>query len=339
MCLRVLVLLLVVGLGAGCSDDGPRDSVPSSQSPSSEVPAELSLPPDAAPSDPRQALALIPDDATEVTLTDFRRIRARLGYRGLTSDSLMTDRIAFWERVRTEIPMLSEGLLRADASELWLDFGLGQDDVVWEARFRTSDGPGWVVAFRKGQPMAEVRSAVRAGAGQLRGSRVWDDERLLVKGIATDDEQVLASRADVLDLLGAEAESTYLRTSCVPLREALGDEATVDDQSALLAAQDIRYLRPLAAFAVSFTDGVVTARLGVGRNDLHQRADLVDVWPETGSVNWADGFRGLTVADPATGRIGTQLRNTVAAVRLTLSGRLPYAVCNEVVPMEEPTGL
>ncbi|WP_235735690.1 hypothetical protein [Nocardioides alcanivorans] len=329
-----LLLTLFVSACGGSTPNRAPDSGPSLV----EVPASLQVQPDEPARDPRQALALIPADATEVTLTDWREMRDRLGHPGLTSDSLMTDRIAFWERARREGMALTEGLLRAEASRLWLDHDISQDDVQWEARFRTPEGAGFVLMFRRDLDMGRVRAAVQDSETKLRGD-VLEAEHLLVDGIAEEGEEVLASAPGVLDLLEADAESTYLRTSCVGTSEALGDDATVDDLDAVLAEHDIRYLRPLEVFSVSFTGPVVTARIGAGRLDLHDRVDLVDSWPATGPVNWSDGFQGMPVGDSSSGRIGLQVRNPVAAVNLVLSGRLPFAVCNEVEPMADPTGL
>ena len=43
--------------------------------------------------------------------------------------------------------------------------------------------------------------------------------------------------------------------------------------------------------------------------------------------------------DPSTGRIGYTVVAPVPAATATLTDLLPFAVCNEVLPMEEPTGL
>jgi hypothetical protein len=45
------------------------------------------------------------------------------------------------------------------------------------------------------------------------------------------------------------------------------------------------------------------------------------------------------VVDPSTGRIGWTVRDPLAAAGLVLTDVLPFAVCPEVTPMEEPTGL
>lgn len=330
-------VLLVVGLAA-CSEETPAPQVVAEPT-SAPVPTDLEVIATEPLPDPRQALALVPADATEVTLTDWAQVRDHMGFPDLTGDGLVTDRIAFWERARREVALLTDGLFREQESRLFLDHDLTQADVVWEVRFRTPDGPGYVLSFRRGFDMARVRRAVADEATGLGGATVLAEQRLLVRGIADEGEPVLASVPGVVDLLAEGAESTYLRTGCVPSNEALGPDATVDDLDAVLATYDIRYLRPLTAFAVHFDGPVATARLGADRPDLHDRADLVDAWPETEPINWGDGFRGLTVADPATGRIGLQVRNPVAAASLVLTGRLPFAVCNEVEPLDEPTGL
>lgn len=336
---RLGVLLALLGLLlVGCNGGDPA-APPTAEAPRFvAVPDELVVEADRPASDPRQALALIPADALEVTLTDWREMRDRLGHPGLTSDSLMTDRTAFWERARQEGLSFTEGLLRKEASRLWLDHDISQDDVQWEARFRTPDGPGFVLMFRRDLPMERVQAAVDDPATGLRGE-ILEGERLLVDGIAEEGDPVLASVPDIADLVEEGAESSYLRTSCVPSSEALGDDATADDLDALLAQQDLRYLRPLDAFAVSFTGPLATGRLAGERTDLHDRVNLVDIWPETGPLVWSDGFTGMPVGDSTSGRIGLQIRNPNAAINLVLSGLVPFAVCNEVEPLAVPTGL
>jgi hypothetical protein len=290
--------------------------------------------------DPRTVLSMVPEVATELTLTDWDAIRARLGFHDLSSNSTMADRRDFWERADREAVLLSEGLLRPENSRLMLDYGFTQDDVDWEARFTGPEGrAGYVLGFRPGQDMTAVRQAVDAEVGPLRGARVLPDQRLLVLGVATAGERVWAMDPSWLALTDGLGETSYLRSECVPMNDALGPDATVEDQDALVARADPTYLGPLEGFSLSFGDQVATARLGVDRMDLHDRADLAEIWPTTGDIGFADGFEGMPVADPATGRIGLRVAKPVAAARLTLTGLLPFAVCNEVEPLPEPTGL
>jgi hypothetical protein len=217
-----------------------------------------------------------------------------------------------------------------------LDHGFTQDDVDWEARFTGPDGAGYALAFRPDLDMAEVRGALKEKA--LKGASVLGKEHLLVKGVAEEGDPVWAMDPllpKLVDVGGAE--STYLRRGCVPVRDALGADATSADQEALIAKADPTYLRPLEAFSVSFGDQVATARLGRDRTDLHERAHLVGLWPDTGTFGLKDGFAGLAVADPSTGRIGLRVVDPVAAATLTLDEMLPFAVCNEVLPFEKPT--
>jgi hypothetical protein len=55
-------------------------------------------------------------------------------------------------------------------------------------------------------------------------------------------------------------------------------------------------------------------------------------------VGFGDVFT-TPVVDPSTGRIGWTLDAPAAATGLVLTDVLPFAVCPEVTPMEEPTGL
>ncbi len=98
-------------------------------------------------------------------------------------------------------------------------------------------------------------------------------------------------------------------------------------------------LDDLPGVAISFGDDVATAWLGPDRGDLVDRADLVGDWPTTGPIGFADGFSGDPAVDPSTGRIGFHVANPVAAANLTLTDILPFGVCNDATPLDEPTGL
>lgn len=332
------VLLLTCGLLAGCgSEEQPR---PATKQPTpTAVPEELTPPEHKPVRDPRQVLALVPADAEVLTITDYDRIRDRLGVPDLTSDDLMTDRIQFWERADQQAVMLTDGLLRDEHSTLWLDYGFTQDDVDWEARFDGPDGPGYVLGFRPDQDMTEVAKAVEADTTPLEDATVLSDQHLVVSGTADEGAPVLAAQPGVVDLLEAEQESTYLHQGCLPVNDVLGPDATFEDQEDLNRAYDVRGLLPLDAFTVNVDGTTLTVRTDRDRSDLHDRKNLIGVWPEVDTLTWKDGFEGTPVADPATGRIGAKVRNPVAAANLVLNGHSPFAVCNEIVPLDEPTGL
>jgi hypothetical protein len=304
-------LILLVASGCDGSSPAPESAQPE---PSQTIPPALELPEDEPARDPRQALSLVPESATVLTLTDYDEMRSSGG----------------------ESVPLTAGLLDSDSPAFVLEHGFSQDDAEWEVRFSGPDGTGYVVAFRPDLDMGLVRDALKENA--LRGARVLGEEHLLVKGTARDGEPVWAMDAALRTLTEVGAESTYLRRGCVPVRDALGPGATYEDQAELVAEADPTYLRPLEAFSVSFDDQVATARLGPDRTDLHERAHLVGLWPETGGPGVHDAFEGLAVADPSTGRIGLRVVDPVTAARLTLAGKLPFAVCNEVVPFEQSTG-
>ena len=167
-----------------------------------------------------------------------------------------------------------------------------------------------------------------------------DPARHLVSvGAAADGEDTWGTIEGIADLTtDTPAESTYYRAGCVPLGTALGPDADIEDQEAVVSKHDPAALSPLTRFAVSFADGVATARLGVDRTDLFERAELADDFPTVGSIGFGDAF-AQPVVDPSTGRIGYDVAAPVPAATVTLTDLLPFAVCNEVTPMEEPTGL
>jgi hypothetical protein len=343
----VIAAVLLTACSAPAVEREPKAALPTA------IPPSLQLP-DRPTGNAWRGLALVPADAEVVTLTDYDVIRARFGVPNLTSDDLMSDRTAFWERAEVDAVLLADGVLRADHSRLWLDHGFSQDDVDWEVHFTGAAGPGYVVAFRAGLDMSRVEAAL--GERSLRGATVLADKHLLVKGVAAEGERVWASEPLVPDLVDDGAESAYLRRGCVPVRTALGDRATYADQERLLAEQDPRYLRPLDAFSVSFAGPIATARLGLKRIDLLDRADLTEAWPASrpaprkgapraagkravgAGMTFRDGFGGDALVDPSTGRVGLTVTHPRAAAAVTLAELLPFAVCNEKLPIAAPTG-
>ena len=327
-----LLLLCLVALSLTACDDVPP---PDADAP--QPPARLAGTPtyDAREEPAAAVLPLVPATATTLTVTDLDLVRRQLGVPDLTSDDLMTERSAFWQRAATEAPLLAHGMLRPDTSELMLDYGFTEDDVDWEAHFTGPDGNGYVLAFRPDLDMAPVARAVGAGVGALAGARVLRGPHLVVSGVAGDGAASWATDPTVVHLVGEPAEATYLHRGCLPLSDALGPDATAEDQDAVLAHQDLTDLDELDAVAVSFGDHLATVRLGRDRTDLFDRLRLGDRWP--GDPSFGDVFaRG--VADPATGRIGYDVPQPPEAASMTLTGTLPFAVCNTVTPIPEPTG-
>ncbi len=93
-------------------------------------------------------------------------------------------------------------------------------------------------------------------------------------------------------------------------------------------------LEPLDGFALGFGDHDATVRVEPDRADLFERLRIGEDWPVAGfPAAYVDG-----AADPASGRIGYSVPRPPVAVGLALVGELPFAVCDEVVPLEEPTG-
>ncbi len=323
----MVVLLLIRG-----DDDGKTPRHVAQPSPTLPVPDEL---PEGSAVE--QALTVVPLGAEVVTVTDWDAIRARFGVPGLTSADLMGDRTAFWTKAEQEAVLLTDGLLLADNSELMLDHGFTQDDVDWEARWSGEAGSGYALRMRPDLDMAAVQDAVDAAVGELAGATVDADQHLVTEG--TVEGLVWASDPTLVDLAAAPEETTYLHRGCLPLDEALGPDASFEDQDALLAQHDITNLAPLDAFAITYGDAIGTAWLGPDRDDLFERGDLVRDWPVTGSVGPLDAYAAEPAVEPTSGRLGFQVEDPQAAATLTLTGQLPFAVCNEVVPFDEPTGL
>lgn len=310
----------------------------------------LSAPPepaDPAPTvGPLSAFELIPDTATVATLTDFERIRVRFGVPDLDSTDLRADRSAFWERAATDAVLLTEGMFREDNSLWELDYGFTQDDVDWEIRFRGEDTAGWAVGFRPDLDLSGVR---RALADAAEDTSPADPARLL-DGAHLDGhvlEYATAFAGSWADewtdgvgwghLTSVGAESAYLRKGCVPVADALGD-APVDSP----AYEHVVFAAPgfdrLDAWSVSYADGLLTALLGLRRDDVIARTDLGEDWPRTGPISFADAFE-RPLDDPGAGRIGYRVKDGLAAASVTLAEELPFAICDQSIPIVEPAGL
>jgi hypothetical protein len=329
----LLAATVALALSPGCGTDIPPPDVQPSPVHS---PTTTEHPPVDSGLEPAEAaLALVPGSATTVTVTHYDEIRKDLGVPDLTSEDLASERFDFWERASNEAPLLAEGMLRADNSELLLDYGFSQDDVDWEAHFSGPDGNGYVLGFRPDLDLGPVARAVEAGAGTLDGGRVIAEDHLVVAGTAEAGVGVWANDPTWNGLVGQPAQATYLRRGCIPLEEALGPDASSEEQEELLARRPVTNLDDLPGFAVAFGDHNATVRMEPNRDDLFDRIDLGRDWPMAG---FRSAFRS-GVGDPATGRIGYDVPRPGQAAALTLLEELPFAVCNEVTPIPEPTGL
>ena len=267
-------------------------------------------------------LALVPQTADTLTVTDWDRIRQQLGQPDLTSESLMTDRSEFWHRTETESAALTQGMLREEDSTYGLDYGFTSDDVDWEAHWTGPDGPGFVLALRPGLDLAGVQLAIRQGAGPLAGARLQEAGRLVVRG--TSDVDVWASEPMWAPLVDEPAAATYLRRGCIPLDDALGPDASDEDRQKLLAKHPVQLtLHDLAGFTIAFGDHLATVHLPEEQGDLFERLHLAEDWP---GADFSNAWR-TPVGDPSTGRIGYRLPEPPRAAGEALVGELPFGVC------------
>jgi hypothetical protein len=293
-----LSLLAAVLLVSGCSDDKPEEHTATAASERPDPAYDGSGEPAAA------VLALVPEEAQTLTVTDFDQVRAELGMDGLSDASTPVELASFWQRAVTERPLLTDGLLRPDDQQLAKRYGFTQIDVAWEAHFFGADDQelGWVLEFRDDTDMGKVGEAVNDGFGPLSGALVDPDERLVSSGATTDPTESWAADPEIVARVGEPADATYVARDCLP--EDL--TADVDD---------------LGTWSAQFQGSLVTAWLGEGRNDLFTRMHLGDSEPA-----FAEAYDG-GVADPRTGRIGYVMTDPVAAAKLALERRLPFATC------------
>lgn len=307
-----MVTVLVAALAVtGCSADDP-EPVPA---PPLGEPTETGPPAyDTALASAPAVLALVPDDATTLSVTDFEQVRLVLGSSLLTSASPAAERARFWRQAETDAPLLSTGMLRPVEARLLRDYGFTQDDVAWEASFSGPAGEGWVLSFRDDLDLDAVRRAVDDGVGPLAGAKVDADNRLVSSGTAPDGESSWAADAELVSLVSqAEANATYVERGCVTL-EVPFEDTSVETE-----------LQPLEAWSLSFGGTLATARLGAARTDVFDRLRLADTLPDL-EPEFAAGFTD-GVADPVGGRIGYVMPDPAAAAELTGERLLPFALC------------
>lgn len=314
---RLGALLACAALLAACSSD-PEPVFQEETAPQAVVTEyDASLEPSAA------VLSLVPAGATSLTVTDFDQLRLVLGYAALDGDSPQRERDAFWRRA-PQSAALSLGLLAPVDARLRADFGIGRDDVAWEATW-AGDGSGWVLAFHDSVPMAAVQRAVRAGVGPLAGAVVDADRHLVTSAEppAADDSW---GAEGMLGLVGREAVSTYVDRSCLDFDSVFGSGMEAQLADAPKAA--LRALDELEAYSVALGAELVTVQLGPGRGDAFDRVRLAEVMPRTDPDFGLVMSRG--VADPSTGRLGYTLVDPAAAAALTKARKLPFAVCRSL---------
>lgn len=295
------------------------------------------------------ALLAAPAEATHLTVTDFDAIRARLGVPDLTSQDVMTDRLEFWRSAEASSVLVTDGLLREENSRYDLTYDFTQDDVDAEVRWTGPEGGGFLLALRPDLDLDLVQAAIDDDAPGL-AEAVLDRATATVRaGGGTGAVWATSSHSAAMRVGDVAAESLVVRQGCVPFADALGVDATVEDQESVLAAHDIESLLDVEAVAIAFTGRTATVRLAyeVGTEpaaieaDLAARLALGRDWPVTESIGFADGFADGSVAgvDIEIGELEYAVTNPTAAAHLALADLVPVGVCTEVELLAEPTGL
>lgn len=345
----VATLLLVI---TGCAVEDSPEPAQSASASSDPAPGATTTGPDgpAAAGVSAYGLALLatPAGATHLTVTDFDAIRDRLGVPDLTSQDLMTDRLEFWRSAEASSVLLTDGLLREENSRYDLTYDFTQDDVDAEVRWTGPGGPGFLLALRPDLDLDLVQAAIDDDAPRLGGAVLDRVTSTVAEGVGTDG--VWASSNSALAEVGdVAAESLAVRNGCVPFVDALGVDATVEDQEQVLAAHDVETLLDVEAVAIAFTGSRATIRLAYPsgteqaaiEGDLAARVELAQDWPTTETIGFADGFGNGSVAgvDGSVGELEYAVTNPVAAANLALADLVPLGVCTDVGLLAEPTGL
>ncbi len=305
------------------------------------------------------ALVHVPRSAEVVTITDWEAIRERLGFADLDGQSPMTDRFAFLERAGKEAVPLTDGALREDNSTYELDYGFTADDVEWEVHWvdegGTGGGPGddggegvsgFALKLRDGVEVDGVRRAIDDQVGVLDGAQLDRAAELVTKGQVAVSGEAWATEPAVAELIAEDVESAYLHAGCIPFDEALGPDATVEDQAAVLAKHDIAALDDVDLVAISYVGDEATGWLPTPRDDLAERAALLQDWSITGGPIKGGSSAGVLSVGKAFGepviegdRITMHVKDPIRAATVTFADVLPFGVCNDVRLLPEPTGL
>lgn len=267
-------------------------------------------------------LALVPEWATSLEVTDFEQLRLTLGFADLDSRSPAADRARFAAAVQKS-SALSSGLLRTDDARLRTDFRFGIDDVDWQATYDGPEGGGWIIAFDDDVSMAAVGRAAKAGVGPLRGAVVDSARHLAGSQAFPDAADSWGADSAIVELAGRQASATYIERGCVPFDDVFGPGVEAELADAPRAALD--ELEPLDGYAVALGTELTTVQLGPERSDVFDRLQIADVMPRTDPDFNLAFSRG--VADPSTGRLGFDLPKPAVAARLVESRELPFAVC------------
>lgn len=249
-------------------------------------------------------LPYVPESTALLTVTDYDRVAEQLGVE-LSRGMSQAERDDFWRRAARGAALLSPGLLRDDEKRLRDDYGIGQEDVSWEAHLVGDDGveTGWVLRFRDGTPMTSVKEAIDAGVGPLAGARIADGT-VVVKGTLPDPADSWASDETIQPLVGTTAaDGVVVRRGCVA------------------APAGTPRVESLDAWSMTFEGALATARLGLERTDLFTRLRLAEQ-----RASFTRVFAG-GVADPQSGRLGFRMKTPAAATDLALREDLPFAVC------------
>ncbi|MCK0110629.1 hypothetical protein MWU75_00520 [Ornithinimicrobium sp. F0845] len=295
------------------------------------------------------ALLATPVEATHLTVTDFDAVRGRLGVPDLTSADLMTDRLEFWRAAEGSSVLLSDGLLRLENSRYDLTYGFTQDDVDAEVHWTGPDGGGFLLALRPGLDLDLVQAAIDDDAPGLADAILDPATATVGQGVGTDAVWATSSHSAAARVGEVPAESLIVRNGCVPFADALGVDATVEDQEEVLDAHDVESLLDVEAVAIAFTGHQATIRLAYPHGtdpaaieaDLAARLSLAQDWPITESIGFLDGFADGTVGgvDVEIGELEFTVTNPTAAALLALADLVPLGVCTDVEPLAEPTGL
>lgn len=342
-------------------EDGESGSLPTSGGTTGEsgdgAPEAPAGEPDPGPA--AAAMVLAPGDTAYLTLTDWARIKERLGASDLTSESIQTDRIEFWRGVGGSTVLLTDGVLRAENSRLGIRYAVTQDDALWEVRW-TDRGQerlqGLALRLREDVDLSGLEQAVADEVTGLEGATVMPGQHLLLRDAA--EGAVLGAAPSVAAGLTGDAETELVVPGCLSWPTALGVDATVQEQEAVVSGAAIEDLLDPAAWGMAFTGREATVTVvypeGTGTQDASAdaaaRLALAEAWPTTESIGWADAFGlppGLTGEGYAVSERGGQVVatldyrvvNTMAAATVALAGMVPHAVCANIDWLAEPTGL
>jgi hypothetical protein len=380
--LRLATVVVAGVFAAGCTGSADEPQAPAERSSDGALGLGGNQPDGAAiPSQTAlaKALATVPPTVLYASFTDLDAVKRRLGFAGVDSNSPVAERFAFWEAARADATMLTGTRLYDDASLMSAQYGWTADDVAWEIDFTANEtgctrdmlcdpSNGAVLALRDDVAARTVIQSFAANGFELQpGGQVWSrdeagqpfDRALYLpelNAVAIGNpigmvrlSQVAAGAPSLADQIPALASelgsplSAYLDlTGCVSVGEALGPDATDDEMTGYVEANDPSQLAPASAWAVPLDSGrSATSYLALTADEPMpsaaaervRRAAILAGWTSIqAGVDFDDVATGVVAVDGSIERVSYEVAAMPMFAAMVLTHDAPWALCATSAP-------